>query len=72
MEDLEGRLLLVHGTSDVNAPFSTTMRIVDALIHAGKPHDLIVVPNGDHYFAEPGGSYMWNECLKFLYEHLSP
>ena len=71
-EDLEGRLLLVHGTSDVNAPFSTTMRIVDALVRANRPHDLVVLPGEDHYFRGPGGNYMWDRALHFLWEHLAP
>ena len=36
-DQLEGDLLLIHGTSDVNATFSATMKMVDALNRAGKP-----------------------------------
>ena len=37
-DKLKGKLLLIHGTHDVNAPVSTTLRMVDALIKAGKLH----------------------------------
>ena len=40
--ELRGKLLLVHGTSDVNATFSATMKMVDALTRANKHYDLIV------------------------------
>ena len=42
--NLKGKLLLLHGTSDLSAPFSNNMRMVDALIRAGKPYDLVVLP----------------------------
>jgi dipeptidyl aminopeptidase/acylaminoacyl peptidase len=47
---LEGNLLLIHGTSDVDATFSATIKMVEALTRTGKPHDLIVLP-GDNIFS---------------------
>ena len=40
---LEGKLLIIHGTSDVNAPFAGTIKMLSALIAAGKYVDLIVL-----------------------------
>ena len=49
VDQLKGKLLLIHGTSDLaNAPFSSTMKLVDALIRAGKQFDLAVVPEMGH------------------------
>ena len=39
-----GHLLLIHGTSDVNAPLSATVQMIEALIKAGKPYDLVLLP----------------------------
>ncbi|MBY0574741.1 MAG: S9 family peptidase, partial [Undibacterium sp.] len=49
---LKGKLLFIHGTSDINAPFSTTVRMIDALIQAGKPYDLLLLPQRTHFFQE--------------------
>ncbi len=46
--NLQGTLKLMHGTSDVNASLSTTMRMADALIRANKPFELLVMPGQPH------------------------
>jgi len=48
VDQIEGKLLLIHGTQDVNATFSATMKMVDALQKAGKSYDLIVFPEVNH------------------------
>ncbi len=48
--NLKGKLLLIHGTSDVNAPFPATMKMVEALVRAGT-YDLIVLPEQSHGFS---------------------
>lgn len=52
--NLKGKLLLIHGTSDVNAPFSATMKMVEASVRAGEPYDLIILSEQPHGF-------FWNE-----------
>ncbi|MGI8783115.1 MAG: alpha/beta hydrolase family protein [Acidobacteriota bacterium] len=42
--NLKGELLLIHGASDEAVPFSHTMKMVEALIRAEKPFDLLVLP----------------------------
>ena len=46
--NLEGKLLLAHGGMDDNVTPHLTLRLVDALIDAGKDFDLLIVPNADH------------------------
>lgn len=46
---LRGKLMLAHGELDENVPVAATMRLVDALIRADKPFELLIVPNADHY-----------------------
>ncbi|MFN0180743.1 MAG: DPP IV N-terminal domain-containing protein [Gemmatimonadales bacterium] len=71
IDRLRGKLMLLHGTSDVNATFSATMKMVDALTKAGKPYDLRVFPELNHsltgietYFAET--------VRRYFVEHLKP
>ncbi|MEQ8764825.1 MAG: prolyl oligopeptidase family serine peptidase [Planctomycetota bacterium] len=69
---LKGELLLIHGTSDVNATFSATMKMVAALIEAGKPHDLIVLPESDHWPRGKNQQYATLSQLRYFLEHLRP
>jgi len=43
-KNLEGRLLIIHGTRDQNAPFSGTIKMIDALMKAKKPVDVLILP----------------------------
>ncbi|HEU5424634.1 MAG TPA: DPP IV N-terminal domain-containing protein, partial [Nitrolancea sp.] len=47
---LEGKLLLVHGELDDNVHPSLTLRLVDALIAAGKDFEMLIIPNTNHGF----------------------
>ena len=78
---LAGHLLIIHGTSDVNVPFSATMKMVDALIRAGKPVDLLVIPEMDHARGfnntVPMGAmslrrYVNGATARYFVEHLKP
>ena len=67
---LQGELLLLHGTADVNAPFSTTMRMVQALIEADKDFDLLVLPGAAHGFQGAHSRYAERRIRDFFLEHL--
>jgi len=78
---LAGHLLIIHGTSDVNASFSGTMKMVDALIRAGKPVDLLVIPEMDHARCFNNAvdrsrksfrRYLDGAIARYLVEHLAP
>ncbi len=72
--NLKGKLLLIHGTHDINAPLSTTLRMVDALVKAGKIHDLAIFPKMDHSIMwDPAiRKYYWDVVLGYFMEHLKP
>src|SRR5207248_11735533 len=64
---LEGRLLLIVGEMDTNVPPESTMRVVDALIRAGKEFDLLVVPGAGHGM---GGAYGNRRLQDVFVRHL--
>ncbi|CAM9388252.1 unnamed protein product [Chrysoparadoxa australica] len=45
---LQGKLLLVHGLIDENVHFRHTARLINALIAARKPYDLLIFPDERH------------------------
>jgi dipeptidyl-peptidase-4 len=50
--ELARPLLLVHGVTDDNVYFQHTMKLVQALLAAGKPYELLLLP-GTHMLADP-------------------
>jgi hypothetical protein len=74
---LEGRLLFVLTLADWSGTVSSTLRMTDALIRAGKPFDMLVVPGVGHIYqqsgerGEIGGHYVWERQMPaYLVEHL--
>ena len=60
--------------SDMAACFSWTTKLPKALIRAGKPYDLLVLPEQDHSSLRVGrsGRY-WQEAMRrYFQEHLKP
>ena len=47
-QNLQGKLLLIHGDMDENVHVASTMVVVDALINANKDFDLLIMPNQPH------------------------
>jgi len=64
---LRGKLFLIVGEMDTNVPPESTMRLVDALIKAGKDFDLLVIPGGGHGM---GGAYGQRRLQDFFVRHL--
>jgi len=67
---LQGKLLLIHGTADMNVPLSVTLRFIEALIQANKPYDLILMPDRDHI--NLWGDYSRETVRRYFQEHLKP
>jgi dipeptidyl-peptidase 4 len=68
-ENLEGHLLLVHGDVDNNVHPANTIRLVNALIKAGKRFDFMLMPGKRHGF---GSMTPYFERMTWYYfaEHL--
>ena len=76
-DNLKGKLLLIHGTSDDDVPFSATMKMVDAFTRAGKHYDLIVLPEQTHAIGSsiatgPPRYYLREAIRRYFQEHLKP
>ncbi len=70
-ENLNGRLLLVHPTSDDNVHIQNTMQFIDALVKAGKPYDLLVYPGKTHSIhGEAARIHLFRGIEDFLGKHL--
>jgi dipeptidyl aminopeptidase/acylaminoacyl peptidase len=64
--NLRGTLRLMHGTSDASATLSTTMRMSEALIRAGKHFELLVMPHEQHTPRGANGVYWRNDVRQFF------
>ncbi len=71
---LRGNLLVVHGSGDDNVHYQGTERLVDALVAANKPFQLMVYPNRTHAISEgPNTSrHLYELLTRYLTEHLPP
>jgi dipeptidyl-peptidase-4 len=65
-DNLQGKLLLMHGMLNVAVPPAIPFRIVEALQKANKDFDLLLLPNGKHIL----GSYAIRRAWDYLVKHL--
>ena len=68
--NLKGKLLIMHGTDDINPAYSGAMKMSEAFIRAGKFFDLIVMPEMTHEFHGVGMRYYFDAQARYLTEHL--
>ena len=69
-KNLQGKLMLAHGTMDDNVPPNNTLLVVDALIKANKDFDLIMIPNAHHGYAE-ASQYMMRRRWDYFVKNLA-
>lgn len=70
-KNLQGRLLLVHGTADDNVHIQNTVQFIQALVQAGKPYDLVVIPQKTHSLQGAQTQlYLYRALADYLQEHL--
>jgi dipeptidyl aminopeptidase/acylaminoacyl peptidase len=70
--NLQGHLLIIHGTSDVNADFAATMKMAAAFIRAGKFFDLLIMPEMSHWPQGNDGVYVDKARVCYFLDHLPP
>jgi dipeptidyl-peptidase-4 len=69
--NLQGKLLLVHGMIDENVHFRHTARLINALITARKPYDLLLFPDERHMPRRlEDRVHMEQQILDYIAKHL--
>ena len=72
VDGMRGRLMLVHGLIDENVHFRHTARLVNSLIKARKPYDLLLFPDERHMpRGEADRVYMEERIHAFLRDALA-
>lgn len=67
LDDLTGRLLLIHGMADDNVIFENTTRVLNALQEASVPFETMVYPGQRHGIrGNDRGLHLWRTYLDFL------
>lgn len=68
--NLKGHLLIMHGTGDDNVPLNLTLLLVDALIHADKDFDLLLLPGDQHLYTGEHELYAARRRWDYFVRHL--
>jgi dipeptidyl-peptidase-4 len=65
-------LLLMHGLADTNVHPANTLRLSSALLAAGRPHEVLLLPGVGHQaIGAPGTeNLLWHQ-VRFLQQHLT-
>ncbi|MBO6933729.1 MAG: DPP IV N-terminal domain-containing protein [Deltaproteobacteria bacterium] len=69
--DLERPLMIIHGTSDDNVYFVHALKMSDALMRAGAPHEFVVLAGSTHMVADPAvARALQGRIMRFLADGL--
>jgi dipeptidyl-peptidase-4 len=73
-KNLQGNLLLVHGTGDDNCHYQTTEMLIDELVANNKQFSLMVYPNRTHSIRERKNTtrHLREMMTQFLLQNLPP
>lgn len=68
---LERPLRIVHGTADDNVYFTHAVKMSDALMRAGKPHEFVPIAGATHRVRDPEVQRrMYDGLVRFFRDHL--
>jgi dipeptidyl-peptidase 4 len=72
VDGFKGHLLLVHGSGDDNVHYQNSEVVVNALVAADKPFDLMVYPNRTHCICEGQNTtrHLYELLTRYTHEHL--
>jgi dipeptidyl-peptidase 4 len=71
--NLEGKLLLIHGSADVNVHLHHTFNLVQQMVTVGKNFELMVYPGKGHatlFETGEGGRQLYVRTMDFFRTHL--
>jgi len=73
-KQLEGNLLIVHGTGDDNCHYQATETLINELIRHNKPFTMMAYPNRSHAIREGVNTtrHLRELLTRYLTEHLPP
>jgi dipeptidyl-peptidase-4 len=71
-EGLTGNLLVVHGSGDDNVHYQGTEQLINRLVAANKPFQMMVYPNRTHgiYEGRNTRTHLYSLLTRYLEEHL--
>jgi len=71
---LQGKLLLIHGTGDDNVHYQGTERLINELVKHNRQFDFMSYPNRSHRISEGEGTelHMYTMMTNYFIEHLRP
>ena len=71
-KDLEGDLLIIHGTGDDNVHYQGTEALINELIEENKMFYVLPYPNRSHgiYEGKNTSRHLYNSLTKFLTDHI--
>lgn len=70
-KDLQGKLLLIHGSADDNVHVQNTMAYAEALVQANKQFDMHIYTNRDHGIYGGNTRYhLYTKMSDFLFDNL--
>ena len=72
--NLKGQLMVVHGSGDDNVHYQGTESLINALVAANRPFQVMVYPNRSHGIFEGSGTtrHVYNLFTRFITEKLTP
>lgn len=72
VDGFRGHLLLVHGSGDDNVHYQNTEAVVNALVAADKPLDLMVYPNRTHCICQGQNTtrHLYELMTRYTHDHL--
>jgi dipeptidyl-peptidase-4 len=69
--NLRGKLFVIHALMDENVHFINTAHLLDALVEAQKPFDMLVFPGERHGYRSPSArKYAMKRVIDYFVEHL--
>jgi dipeptidyl-peptidase-4 len=73
VNQLQGSLLLVHGSGDDNVHYQNSQVLINSLVAANKPFDMMEYPNRNHgIFGGNTRVHLFDLLTRYVVEHLGP
>ena len=71
-DQLQGKLLIVHGTGDDNVHYQGTETLINELVALNKPFTMMAYPNRTHSIREGVNTtpHLYGLLTRYLYDHL--